>query len=56
MRQKAILALKGLFEVEDFLPQLEPLTERCKVCTELNTVLSVGALIMTSWYLYVLKI
>lgn len=30
VRQKAVLALQGLFEVEEFLPNLESLTERCK--------------------------
>ena len=31
MRLKAVLALKSLYEVEEFLPNLESLTERCKV-------------------------
>ena len=31
VRQKALLSLKHLYEVEDFLPHLESLTERCKV-------------------------
>lgn len=30
VRQKALLSLKHLYEVEDFLPHLESLTERCK--------------------------
>ena len=36
MRQKAINSLRGLYEVDDFLSQLEPLTERFKVLSSIT--------------------